>query len=484
MDLVKYFSPALPEIILTLSTLIALMLVVFLSDKRKSFALDFASLAIIASVAAVFFVPEFKEVAFNGHFVTESFSCFIKPIIGLSAMAVILNIRANLGFFNIRFAEFAALMLLSLLGMFVLISSNDFLTMFVGLELQSLSLYVLLGLHHEENFVTEALIKYFVLGAIASGFILFGISFIYGYAGVTNFGVLEQTIIASQNISLGLLIGLVFLLCGLLFKVSAVPFHMWSPDVYQGTPYPLLLFFTTAPKLAALAIIMRLFTGPLYNLYTHWQPVLFVIASLCMVGGAIAAILQTNLKRFLAYASISSVGFTIIGISVASEDGLRASLFYTTLYIIGVVGLLSCIMILLRKGFKIQELSDLKGLATEKPFLAFSIAVLILSLSGLPPFPGFLGKLFLLQAVIGSEFYILAFVMVLATVIAAYIYLNFIKLMFFDMAKNGVITAVSARLGGSYSVVAVTLFILLALIILPTYLFNWSGLAASSLFYS
>lgn len=484
MTLGNYLLPALPETLLLGMVLLMVVIGAAFREKVKRIMFDVATLTILGAGALLFYIPSLRDLTFGGHFISDSFAIFAKCIIAISGVVVLLNVRANHGFFHMRHFEFSILFLMSMLGMFVLVSAHDFLTLFVGLELQSLSLYVLLGLHHEEKYVTEALIKYFVLGAIASAFILFGISLVYGFGGTTNFYVLEQILSSQNHFPYGLIIGAFFVIAGLAFKVSAVPFHMWSPDVYQGTPYPLLLFFSTAPKIAALAVLMRLFSGPLYHIQEHWQPVLFAISMLSMVIGAVAAVLQTSLKRFLAYASISSVGFSLLGLALANEEGLRSSLFYTALYIVGIIGVLSCIMVLLRRGYMIEDLADLKGLATEKPFISASLAILVLSLAGLPPFPGFLGKLFLLQATISAEYYMVAFVMVATTVVAAYYYLNILKLMFFDPVKQGVSAIVSARVGMSYGVIVFSLLIIMAVIFVPTYLLNWSGLAAATLFYS
>ncbi len=484
MTLVAYVLPALPEAILLAMILLLVMVGAIFREKTKRLIFDLAALSLLAAGVFLYYVPSLRDLTFNGHFMSDSFAIFIKTVIAISGIAVFLNIRANYAFFNIRHFEFAILFLASILGMFVLVSAHDFLTFFVGLELQSLSIYVLLGLHHEEKYVTEAVVKYFILGAVASAFILFGISLLYGYTGTTNFYVFEQILHGGERVSYGLMIGAFLVIAGLGFKMAAVPFHMWSPDVYQGTPYPLLLFFSTAPKIAALAVVMRLFSGPFYYLMEHWQPIVFVISALSMLVGAIAAVLQTSLKRFLAYASISSVGFSLLGLAIATEEGLRSSLFYTTLYIVGIVGFLSCIMVLLRRGYVVEDLSDLKGIASEKPFLSASIAILILSLAGLPPFPGFLGKLFLLQATVSAEYYAIAFVMVLSTVIAAFYYLNVLKLIFFDPSKQGLSSMIPARVGMSYGVIIFSLLVIATVIFVPTYLLNWSGLAAATLFYS
>jgi NADH-quinone oxidoreductase subunit N len=254
--------------------------------------------------------------------------------------------------------------------------------------------------------------------------------------------------------------------------------------VYQGTPYPLLVLLSTAPKIAALGFMMRLLCGPLYNALAAWQPIVLTLSIVSMIFGAVAAVMQSDLRRFLAYASISSIGFSLTGLCMANQMGLKASLFYTVLYIIAMIGFLTCVMILLRRGATIQTLSDVKGLAIERPFIAIALGILILTMSGLPPFPGFLGKLFLLQAVIGSEYYILALVMVLTTVVGAYYYLNIIKMMFFDAANNtSVLTSLSASMGLNYLIVVMSISILALLIFMPKFLLNWAGLAAATLFY-
>lgn len=479
--------PALPEILIFCGILCMILMGVFVK-KSTHLLLSCAALLLIGVIGLCFYLPNLKDLAFNGQFISDSFTVFIKVIISVVGVAVLLLLRHSHDFLKVRSFEFSILFLTSILGMFVMISSQNFITLFVGLELQSLSLYVLLGLHHEERYVTEALIKYFVLGAVASALLLFGISLVYGSMGSLNFAALEKIIstINAKNISsfYPLFAGMVFIIAGLAFKISAVPFHMWAPDVYQGTPYSIFLFFATAPKIAGLGLLMRLVSGPFYLLQDQWQPILLGLSILSMVVGAVAAILQTNMKRFLAYASISSIGFSLLGVGLASEEGLRASLFYTTLYIVALMGLLFCFKFLLKRGLALEDLADLKGIAKEKPFLAGVMAIFIFSLAGLPPFPGFLGKLFLLQAAISGEYYILSFIMVMTTVVSVYYYLNILKILFFETSPAHQLSLISRHFGAGYGVIGFSLALLVFIIFAPTYLLNWCGLAASTLFYA
>lgn len=484
MSTFSYFFPALPEVILSIAVLVLILAGVAFKHKGLNLVFLLSKLSLVAALVSLYYVPSLRDITFNGHFLSDSFAVFGKYIVGVCALVVLLNIKDHKAFYKVQNFEFPILLILSVLGMFTLISANDFLTMFIGLELQSLALYVLIGLHHEEKNVTEAVMKYFVLGAIATGFMLFGISFIYGFSGTTNFNVLEQVITTHPPMGYAFLVGLALIICGFAFKVSAVPFHMWAPDVYQGTPYPTMLFLSTAPKITIIAFLMRFLCGPVYNCLEKWQPLLLALSLASMVFGTVATLMQTNIRRFLAYASISSVGFSLVGIALASEDGLRSSLFYTVLYIVALLGFLTCIMILLRRGFQMDDLYDLRGLATEKPFLSLSLAILVLSMSGLPPFPGFLGKLFLLQAVVGAEFYVVAIVMVLSTVVAAYYYLNILRIMFFETAKAPFTPLLSANMTMNYVLVISSIGLLFLLIFLPKILLNWAGLAAATIFYA
>lgn len=477
--------PALPEVILIFAILGFSLWGALGRNKEKPWIFRGTLVVFLGLIVSLFFATSLRDITFNGHFFHDSFSAFIKYVVAVATFVILLNLHSHLSFFKVRQFEFAVLLLCAVLGMFILISSNDFLPMYIALEMQSLCFYVLIGLFHKERHVTEAVVKYFILGGVASGFILFGISFIYGYSGTTNFDVLENALNSLGTMDIGFSVGLAFVICGLAFKASAVPFHMWTPDVYQSTPYALLILIATAPKITVLGFLMRFLCGPIYNGLSTWQPILICIALASMVLGAVAAVPQTNLRRFLAYASISSVGFSLIGIAFANETGLQASLFYTSLYVFAMIGLLTCVMILLRNGATVDTLADLKGLAIQRPFVAVAIAILILTLSGLPPFPGFLGKLFLLQAAVGSEFYTVAIFMVLTTVVTAYYYLNILKIMFFDSGQaSSLMGTISANLSLNYLIVITSIGVLTLLIFMPKYLFNWTNLAAVTLFYT
>lgn len=487
MTISTFVTSAVPELILASSSITLLGIgSLWTSDAVKKWTFNLSLSALLLASGILFFTPSLRDIAFSGHFLNDSFSVFLKFIIVLCAFFVLLNLRPHLSYFRVYHFEFPILLLLSTLGMLVFVSANDFLPLYVGLELQSLALYIIIGLHHEEPNTKEAIIKYFILGAIASAFILFGISLIYGYLGTTNFNVSEDLLSANEGAKLGLIIGLVFILCGLGFKVSAVPFHMWTPDVYQGTPYPLLIFLTTAPKIAALGVLMRLLCGPLYSSFSVWHPILMTIALLSMIFGAVAAVVQTNLRRFLAYAAISSMGFSLLGVALGNEAGIKASLFYSVIYLIATMGFLTVIMVFLRREMTMESLTDLKGIAPKKIFSAVSLAIFILTMAGLPPFPGFLGKLFLLQAVVSAELYTIAVVLVLSSVISVYYYLKILKIMFFDSSNNetSIIASFTATVGLNYLVVAFSILILVGLIIFPKYLLNWTTLAASTLFYA
>jgi NADH-quinone oxidoreductase subunit N len=378
----------------------------------------------------------------------------------------------------------------------------------MGLELQSLALYLLIALQQKESY--EGVIKYFILGAVASAFLLFGISFIYGYTGTTNFFALEDAITAMTHhhgtlaplfnpTSIGLFVGIIFFIAGLAFKLSAAPFHMWTPDVYESSPYFFLIFLATAPKIAALGILMRLLCGPFFSLMTLWSPLLIGLALASMLIGTFFALVQEHLKRFIAYTSISSIGFSLIGLAMGTEIGLRSSLFYTLLSMLSLLGLFSCLLMLNRKGKVIETLNDLKGLSTERPLLSVILAAFILTLSGLPPFPGFFGKLYLLESLLLQESYIIASIMVLTTVVAAYYFLRLLKLMFFDGPQTLLIStpydtmtmtsptshafSFRSHLAFNYIIVFFSVCVVTGMIFAPKYLFHWISIATSALFY-
>ena len=334
---------------------------------------------------------------------------------------------------HINLYEFPILILFSTLGMMVMVSSNDLLAMFIGLELQSLSLYVLAALNRNSLLSSEAGIKYFILGALSSGLLLFGISYIYGFSGNTNFNLIA---VNYNSESLGLLIGIVFVLAGLAFKVSAVPFHMWTPDVYQGAPTPITAFFALAPKIAAMGLLVRFLFNSFGELYLDWQQIIFFISIASMMLAAFAAIAQTNIKRLMAYSSIGHIGYALIGVACVSSEGLRSLLIYLMIYLVMNVSVFTVILSLKRNDAYFENISDLSGMYKNHPFTTILVALMMFSLAGIPPLAGFFGKFYIFVAALESNMVFLAVIGIIASVISAFYYLRIVKIMYFDEPKE------------------------------------------------
>ena len=334
---------------------------------------------------------------------------------------------------HINLYEFPILILFSTLGMMVMVSANDLLAMFIGLELQSLSLYVLAALNRNSLLSSEAGIKYFILGALSSGLLLFGISYIYGFSGNTNFNLIA---VNYNSESLGLLIGIVFVLAGLAFKVSAVPFHMWTPDVYQGAPTPITAFFALAPKIAAMGLLVRFLFNSFGELYLDWQQIIFFISIASMMLAAFAAIAQTNIKRLMAYSSIGHIGYALIGVACVSSEGLRSLLIYLMIYLVMNVSVFTVILSLKRNDAYFENISDLSGMYKNHPFTTILVALMMFSLAGIPPLAGFFGKFYIFVAALESNMVLLAVIGIIASVISAFYYLRIVKIMYFDEPKE------------------------------------------------
>ena len=334
---------------------------------------------------------------------------------------------------HINLYEFPILILFSTLGMMVMVSANDLLAMFIGLELQSLSLYVLAALNRNSLLSSEAGIKYFILGALSSGLLLFGISYIYGFSGNTNFNLIA---VNYNSESLGLLIGIVFVLAGLAFKVSAVPFHMWTPDVYQGAPTPITAFFALAPKIAAMGLLVRFLFNSFGELYLDWQQIIFFISIASMMLAAFAAIAQTNIKRLMAYSSIGHIGYALIGVACVSSEGLRSLLIYLMIYLVMNVSVFTVILSLKRNDAYFENISDLSGMYKNHPFTTILVALMMFSLAVIPPLAGFFGKFYIFVAALESNMVFLAVIGIIASVISAFYYLRIVKIMYFDEPKE------------------------------------------------
>ncbi len=423
---------ALPEVFLACAGMILLMIGVFRSKGATRFVLILTELVLILTAILVLAGPDGRALAFDGLYVADDFANFMKILALLGAG---LTIAMSLGYIEReqmdRF-EFPVLMLFATLGMLMMISANDLISLYLGLELQSLSLYVIAAFRRDTVRSSEAGLKYFVLGALSSGMLLYGSSLVYGFTGTTSFEGLSEILTADTEPSLGLIVGLVFVLTGLAFKVSAVPFHMWTPDVYEGAPTPVTAFFATAPKIAAMALFIRVMMGPFGGLFEEWQQIIMVISVASMALGAFAAINQTNIKRLMAYSSIGHMGYVLIGLATGTEKGISAIGVYLAIYLVMNLGVFACILCMRQGGRMVERIDDLKGLSKTNPAMALGLGMLMFSMAGIPPLAGFFGKLVIFEAAIEAELYTLAIIGVLASVVGAFYYVRIVKLMYFD----------------------------------------------------
>jgi NADH-quinone oxidoreductase subunit N len=424
----------IPEIFISLSVMFLLILGVF---KKNSFELIHNLSIIVLLITGVIVFNETLDIEkillFNGSVVIDYLSSFMKIITLLAAFIVLAISKNYLDNFKISKIEYPILILSSVLGMMVMISSNDLIVFYMGLELQSLALYVLATFNRNNLKSSEAGLKYFVLSALSSGLLLYGCSLIYGFSGSTNFEIIASQLNSNEY---ALTFGIVFILVGLAFKISAVPFHMWAPDVYEGSPTTVTLFFTMVPKIAALTVFIRFLYVPFLELIDQWQMILVFLSIASMLLGAIAAIGQKNIKRLIAYSSIGHIGYALAGVASASNDGIQSSIIYLTIYIVMNLGLFTCLLMLRRNDNYYESIDDLSGLSKNHPILSFSLLVILFSLAGIPPLAGFFAKFYIFKAVIEQSMYFLAIVGLLSTVIAAFYYLRIIKIIYFDPEKE------------------------------------------------
>ncbi len=424
-------AASLPEIVLASLAMALLMYGVF----KKGDANDHVTMGAIVSLALVaalvIFGGEGKVTAFGGAFIVDTFARVMKvmALFG-SAIAIVLSTHFMKRVKMARF-EYPILVMLASTGMMMMISANDLISLYVGLELQSLSLYVVAAIDRDSAKSSEAGLKYFVLGALSSGMLLYGASLVYGFTGTTGFPQIAAALTATGS-SLGLIFGLVFIMAGLAFKVSAVPFHMWTPDVYEGAPTPVTAFFAAAPKMAAMALFIRVMISPFAAVVQDWQQILVFVSIASMVLGAFAAIGQNNIKRLLAYSSIGHMGFALVGLASGSQVGAQGVIVYMMIYLISTLGAFACVLAMRRNGQHVEEISDLAGLAHNNKALAFVLSMLMFSLAGIPPLAGFFAKYFVFLAAVKSGLYALAIIGVVASVVGAYYYLRIVKVIYFD----------------------------------------------------
>ena len=424
----------LPEVFISLSIMFLLILGVF--KKNSSKLIQNISLVVLLITAVIIFNETFgieEMILFNGSVIIDYLSSFMKIVTLLAAFLSLVISSNYLKSFKIFKIEYPILILSSVLGMMIMISSNDLIVFYMGLELQSLALYVLATFNRDEIKSSEAGLKYFILSALSSGLLLYGCSLIYGFSGSTNFNVIASQLNSDQYT---LTFGIVFILVGLAFKISAVPFHMWAPDVYEGSPTSVTLFFSIVPKIAALTVFIRFLYVPFLNLIDQWQMILVFLSIASMVFGAVAAIGQKNLKRLVAYSSISHVGYALAGLATGSNDGIQSSVIYITIYIIMNLGLFSCLLMMKRNNVYYEQIDDLSGLSKNHPLLSLSLLVILFSLAGIPPLAGFFAKFYVFKSVLEQSMFFLAIVGLLSTVVAAFYYLRLIKIMYFDEEKE------------------------------------------------
>jgi NADH-quinone oxidoreductase subunit N len=421
--------PALPELVLVVGAMALLMVGAFVGERTAAAVSWLSILLLVAAGGILVMLPEGRLVTFGGSFVVDGFARFLKLLaLAGSAFAIFMSFDYLNRERQHKF-EYPILILLSTAGMLMLISAADLIAMYLGLELMSLALYVVAAIDRDSVRSTEAGLKYFVLGALSSGMLLYGASLVYGFTGTVSFAGIAK---AATHGSLGLVFGLVFLFAGFCFKISAVPFHMWTPDVYEGAPTPITAFFAAAPKVAGIAMIVRATIVAFPGILSQWQQIVVFVAIASMALGAFAAIGQHNIKRLMAYSSIGHMGFALVGLAAGTAEGVQGVLVYMAIYVAMTLGTFACILSMRRDGRMVETISDLSGLARTQPTLAFFLAMLLFSLAGIPPLAGFFAKFYVFLAAIKAGLFALAVIGVIASVIGAYYYLAIVKIMYFD----------------------------------------------------
>jgi len=488
MAQVPNLLPAMPELFLAVIIMVLLMFGVFQKADGPEGEVKTARLTSWLTVIClglammmVLNVSGGRVLIFGDMFVSDAFAIFCKILVLIGAAATLIIAQGFLARHEMARFEYPVLIIFAVLGMMMMLSANDLISLYVGLEMQSLSLYVLATFRRDDGRSTEAGLKYFVLGALASGMLLYGSSLIYGFAGTTNFDQLADLFkqAGEHGPNIGVIFGIVFILAGLAFKVSAVPFHMWTPDVYEGAPTPVTAFFAIAPKIAALGLFIRVMVGPFGELVGQWQQIVIFVSIASMLLGAFAAINQKNIKRLMAYSSIGHVGYALIGIAVGNEAGVHGVLVYLSIYLIMNVGAFACILCMRRGDRMVENISDLAGLGKSHPLLAAAIAVFMFSLAGIPPLAGFAGKLVIFMAAVDAHLYGLAVIGVLASVVGAFYYLRIIRVVYFDTLEDSLDKPVDKELG---VVIGVTSLLIVLFFLYPSPIMETAKTAAASLF--
>jgi NADH-quinone oxidoreductase subunit N len=467
--------PVLPELVLAAGAMVLLMMGAWRGDQSTAALSGFAVMLLILAGVLILLMPADKTVAFGGSFVVDGFSRYLKLLVLVGSIGVVLLSVEFLRDLQRRKFEYPILILLATTGMLMLISAADLIALYLGFELMSLSLYVMAAIDRDNARSTEAGLKYFVLGALSSGMLLYGASLIYGFTGTVSFVGIAQAV---GDGGLGLIFGLVFLFAGLCFKVSAVPFHMWTPDVYQGAPTPVTAFFAAAPKVAGIAIFMRVSIAAFPGIAAQWQQIIVFVSIASMALGSFAAIGQRNIKRLMAYSSIAHMGFALVGLAAGTSDGIQGVLVYMAIYVAMTLGTFACIISMRRDGNPVEDISDLAGLARTKPVMAFFFAMLMFSMAGVPPLAGFFAKFYVFLAAIQAGLFTLAVLGVISSVVGAYYYLMIVKTMYFDEPAE----AFDPMAGELGTVLGVSGLVVLLFSLYPGLLVDAAGAAAKSLF--
>ena len=416
-----------PEIFLSLSILIILMIGVFIKNSYNLVTnLTFLTLLVLI---AILINEKGNTLIFSEAFISDSFSIFIKILILISSLFILYSSQIFIKDNNINKFEYPIIFLIAILGMFFMVSSNDLILFYLGLELQSLALYILTAIDRDNLKSTESGIKFFILSALSSGLLLYGCSLLYGFTGSTNFEIINKEL-TSENV--GAVFAMVFILVGLAFKVSAVPFHMWTPDVFEGSPSSITSFFAIVPKIAGIAVFIRFMQIPFENILIEWQSIIIFLSIASMILGAVAAIGQKNIKRLIAYSSIGHIGYALAGIATGTSSGYSSSVLYITIYAVMNLGIFGCIFLMKKDGKYTEEINDLSGISKNHPLISLSFLIILFSLAGIPPLGGFFAKFYIFLSVVESEMYTLAIIGLLTTVISAFYYLKIIKIIYFD----------------------------------------------------
>ncbi|MFN4311433.1 MAG: NADH-quinone oxidoreductase subunit NuoN [Ferrovibrio sp.] len=473
-------APAYPEIWLALASMALLIFGVFRGDTSTRLVSWLAVAVLAVAILLVGLQPAGSLTTFGDMFIADGFGRFAKILILIGSAFSIIQSLGYIRYERMERFEYPVLILLASTGMLMMVSANDLIALYLGLELQSLSLYVLAAFKRDSGRATEAGLKYFVLGALSSGMLLYGSSMIYGFAGSTSFPLIAQSLAEAQGqASIGLVVGIVFLCAGLAFKVSAVPFHMWTPDVYEGAPTPVTAFFAVAPKVAAMALFVRAMLSPFGEIAHDWQQIVIVVSALSMILGAFAAIAQSNIKRLMAYSSIGHVGYALVGLAAGTPEGVRGILIYLAIYLAMNVGTFAIILSMRQKDRMVEGVQDLAGLAKTHPGMALLLAAFMFSLAGVPPLAGFFGKFYVFMAAINAKLYVLAVLGVLSSVVGAYYYLRIVKIMYFDEAAEPLAKPVRGELG---AVMTLTGLFTILFFVMPGPLLAAAETAAKALF--